>query len=198
MSGPHTTSRKRAGRAAGRSFWRDRRGLAAIEFAFIAPVMIVLFFGVVEGSNALSVSRRVTQATNTLADLASQETELTPAQLDDLFSGVTQIIGEGAVSIDIRLASIAYDAVDDRIEVRWSRDNLGAQPYAPDTEYTRLSNASVLDAGASLIVAEVRFNWTPTLTSVIIPGVAFDKFSMRWPRRAARVQFCVAPGSCVS
>jgi len=54
-------------------------------------VMIVLFFGVVEGSNALSVSRRVTQATNTLADLASQETELTPAQLDDMFEAMAEL-----------------------------------------------------------------------------------------------------------
>lgn len=75
-----------------RSFAQARSGIAALEFAFIAPVMIILFFGVVEGSNALSISRRVALAANTLADLTSQEAQITAAQAADLFTGVEQII----------------------------------------------------------------------------------------------------------
>ena len=30
------------------TFWRDRKGLSAIEFAILAPVMISFYFGGVE------------------------------------------------------------------------------------------------------------------------------------------------------
>jgi Flp pilus assembly protein TadG len=124
------------------SFAASRSGIAAIEFAVIAPVMILLFFGVVEGSNAFSVSRRVSLAVNTLADLTSQESQLTADQADDLFTGVEQIVGQGDIDADIVIVSLIYDAALDEVVVHWSRDNSGGEPYAPGTEYDGLGDAS--------------------------------------------------------
>jgi Flp pilus assembly pilin Flp len=180
-----------------RRFLKDRSGLAALEFALIAPLMILLFFGVVEGSTALAESRRVTLAVNTLADLAAQETQITAAQTGDLFNGVSQIMG-GAPGATIRLVSLIHDPVDDRVEVHWSRDNSGGTPYAAGAHYTGLTDTTLLDAGSSLIVAEVQYAWTPPLTQTIIGPVNFDKTAMRWPRRAPRVQFCIVAGTCTT
>jgi len=41
-------------------FVRDRRGIAATEFAVIVPIMLVLFFGTVEFSSGVAVDRKVT------------------------------------------------------------------------------------------------------------------------------------------
>jgi Flp pilus assembly protein TadG len=169
-----------------------------MEFAFIAPLMIFLFFAVVEGSNALSVSRRVALAANTLADLASQEAQLSPSQLDDLFSGVEQIIGQGAVTADFRVVSLIFDPDLNKVVVHWSRDNSGAAPYAAGTEYTDLPDNTLLDESSSLIVGELEYAYVPTLTKALIPSVNFDKLATRWPRRSARVQFCTSPGVCTS
>ena len=50
----------RAGALLGR--WRaDASGMAALEFAFIVPIMGVMFIGAVELSQAIIVDRRVTQ-----------------------------------------------------------------------------------------------------------------------------------------
>ena len=46
-------------------------GVAAMEFALVGPLLILIFFGVVESSDALARSRQVTLAVNTLTDLAS-------------------------------------------------------------------------------------------------------------------------------
>ncbi|HBS32134.1 MAG TPA: hypothetical protein DEA40_10395, partial [Parvularcula sp.] len=73
-------------------FARSASGLAAVEFALIAPIMILLFFGVVEGSGALSASRKTLLASNTLADLVAQETQILKADLDDLFIGMEDVI----------------------------------------------------------------------------------------------------------
>jgi len=54
------------------SLMADRRGIAATEFAFIVPIMLVLFFGTVEFSSGIAVDRKVTLMARTLADLTSQ------------------------------------------------------------------------------------------------------------------------------
>ena len=50
----------------------DRRGIAAIEFAVIVPLMLVMFFGTVEFSSGVAVDRKVTLMARTLSDLTSQ------------------------------------------------------------------------------------------------------------------------------
>jgi len=52
----------------------DTRGIAAIEFAMIVPLMLVLvlFFGTVEFSTGVAVDRKVTLMARTLSDLTSQ------------------------------------------------------------------------------------------------------------------------------
>jgi hypothetical protein len=180
------------------AFVRAKSGLAAVEFAFIAPLMILLFLGIVEGSNALAVSRRVSLAVNTLADLASQESQLSPDQLDDLFIGVEQIIAQGDIAATIRIVSLAVDPDTDEVVVRWSRDNSGGAPYAQGAPYDDLPDASLLDESSSVIVGEIDYYYAPPLTRAVFPPVDFAKSASRWPRRSARVQFCVSPGVCVS
>lgn len=181
-----------------RRFFAAERGVAALEFAIIAPVMIILFFGVVEGSSALMESRRASQAANTLADLVAQEAQIDGATLTDLFSGVSQIMGRPSASTTIRVVSLVYDTTDARIEVHWSRDNSGGQPFAPGSAYTGVADPTLLGAGSSLIVTEIIYAWTPTLSQAVFHGVTFDKKAMRWPRRSPRVQFCTAPNVCTS
>ena len=54
----------------------DRRGLAAIEFAMIVPIMLVMFFGTVELSSGVAVDRKVTLVARTLSDLTSQSSSV--------------------------------------------------------------------------------------------------------------------------
>ncbi|VVT30770.1 TadE/TadG family type IV pilus assembly protein [Rhizobium sp. EC-SD404] len=61
----------------------DRSGVGAIEFAFIAPVMIVLYIGAVEVSVAMSVNKKLARASSTVADLITQKQSVTR---DDLKS----------------------------------------------------------------------------------------------------------------
>ena len=44
---------------------KDTRGLAAVEFAMIVPLMLVTFFGMTEVTTAVAVNRKVTIATRT-------------------------------------------------------------------------------------------------------------------------------------
>src|ERR1700759_2149126 len=73
----------------------DRSGLAAIEFAMLVPIMLVMFFGVVEFSSAIAVDRKVTLTARTLSDLTSQSPQnpsLADADLINFFTASIAIM----------------------------------------------------------------------------------------------------------
>ena len=41
-----------------RRYWKSQKGLAAVEFAFVLPIMLTMLLGLVELSQALSLSRQ--------------------------------------------------------------------------------------------------------------------------------------------
>lgn len=191
-----------------RAFSRNKSGIAATEFALLLPVLLILFFGVVEGSDALTQSRRVTLAANTLADLAAQETELLESAADDLFRGVEQIIATNGSPVDIKLVSVIANPDDDDSDgvpdgnpiVHWSYDNSsgGGEPYAPGSDYNALPNAALLDPNASIIVAEIDYPYTSAISHYFISAVTIDRLATRWPRRSLRVQLCSSPSVCTN
>ncbi|MEL7487827.1 MAG: TadE/TadG family type IV pilus assembly protein [Pseudomonadota bacterium] len=177
-------------------FHRSRSGLAAVEFALIAPIMVFMFFAVVEGSDALSTSRRVDLAANTLADLTAQETQITADDASDLFKGVKQIIGDTTTTADYRIVSVIRDPDTDEVIVDWSRDSNGTAPYAKGSVYPGPVEAALIADAASLIVSEVRYAYRPPISRVLALEIDFERTSTRWPRRAFRVEFCATSTNC--
>jgi len=78
--------------------WHDRSGIAATEFAVIVPLMLVLFFGVVEFSTGVAVDRKVTLVARTLSDLVSQNISVTDTQFTNFFNAGTQVMSQYAVA----------------------------------------------------------------------------------------------------
>lgn len=172
-----------------------RRGMAATEFALLLPVQVLLFFGLIEASDAMTVNRRVALASNTLADLVAQSKQLTVSEVGSLLVGVREILDPNDSSaLTINLVSVVQDANGDPI-VHWSRDLDGKQPYAKDSAFTELTDPTTLTASSSLVVAEVTYSYTPALRNRIISTpIIFKRQTSRWPRLSIRVQLCTAPG----
>ena len=55
--------------------WRDKRGVSAIEFAPVAPILL-MYVGAVETGNLLTVTRRVETVASTAGDLTAQVKEV--------------------------------------------------------------------------------------------------------------------------
>ncbi len=55
------------------SLARDRRGIGAVEFALLAPLLLMLYIGAFEITVGLSVSKRATRAAGAVADLVTQQ-----------------------------------------------------------------------------------------------------------------------------
>lgn len=176
------------------AFFGCRAGMAATEFALTLPILIALFFGVVEGSSALSESRKVGRAVNALADLAAQERQLSTSDVDNLFDGVALMLPGGGEAATFRLVSVVADS-DGAPVVDWSRDSAGAEPYPENAPYGKLASDALVGDNAAVIVAEVVYPYTPSLGRAVIRTTEFERIATRWPRQSTRVALC-GPGAC--
>ena len=175
---------------------RARDGLAAVEFAFIAPIMILLFFAIIEGSSAYSANRKVLQTANMLADLVAQETSVTQGNLDDLFVGMERVIDSRDIEVEFTVTSVFLDKTTNEVKVHWSRDSEGQTPYAANSVFPGEIDASLLDDTSYLVVAETDYDYASNISQKIIGALHMSKLATRWPRLTSKVQFCISAGNC--
>src|SRR5690242_1850740 len=71
---------------------RDERGISAVEFAMLLPLMVTLYLGGVEVSQAVAVDRKVTLVSRTLGDLVAQATNVTSADMTNILSASAAIV----------------------------------------------------------------------------------------------------------
>lgn len=190
-----------------RPLCEDKSGMAATEFALLLPVTVMLFFGVLEVSDAMMANRRVVNATNSLADLITQEKKVSTSQVDDIFSGVSSMIQPSdPTNLSLRIVSITVDPgadpdspSDDKIVVEWSRDKTGATPYAVGAEYDKISDTTIIKPNTSLVIAEMIYEYESGLSNRILGSpITFTRVATRWPRRSMHVQLCNADFSSCS
>lgn len=65
------------------AFGRAEGGVSAIEFAFVAPVLVILFIATIEIPRTIATNNRLAQATIAMADLASKNDY---ADINDVFA----------------------------------------------------------------------------------------------------------------
>lgn len=174
-------------------FGSERSGLAAVEFALILPVMVLMFFGMLEASDLFTVNRRLANAANSLVDLAAHEPTITHAQLDDIIVGVTRILEPTDTStVEMRVISISKGSnVADQPTVHWSRDQDGGEPYVQGSTYTGLDDNLSLNANSSLMIVEIEYTYVSGVGGrVFTLPFEFEHKAKRWPRKSTEVQLC--------
>lgn len=163
---------------------REKKGLAAIEFAFIAPVMISLFFGTVELCNALLCRQKVTNIASTAADLVAQDTQISTAQMSDVFSALNSIIYPYPTGPAKIVISSLVDNGHGAGTVAWSdAQNTPARAVGSTVNVP----AGLITTGGSVILAEISYNYTSASTQFLkTPINMADSFYAR-PRKSATV-----------
>lgn len=128
---------------------RDRRGSAAVEFAFIVPVVLALYFGMVEATQALLANRRASAVTTAVGDLVTQQAQVTEADIQNIFNASTAIMKPFPTDqLAIRVTSIEIDPAGAPVE-KWTRFNkAGVPPTTVSSVATtmRMPNTAVLRA----------------------------------------------------
>jgi Flp pilus assembly protein TadG len=151
--------------------WRgDRKGIAAVEFAFIVPIMMVMFIGAVELSQAITVDRRVTQVASSVADLvARKETSINNNEINDILRVGGFIMApydRSPLQVVVRnVTSSSMDATKTKQSWQCTYSGAGANPTAAcscmDTNYD--IPPGLVTTNDSVVVVEANYTYTPIL-----------------------------------
>lgn len=127
-----------------RRLGRDERGVGAVEFAIVAPVLLMVYIGAFEISLGFTMSRKVARASSTVADIFSQESSMTAAKLDSADAIARSILApfEGA-SLSYKITGIKVTSGAGTVE--WSRDQGKNKPYTKGTTVVLPSGISPSD-----------------------------------------------------
>lgn len=167
-----------------RSFWRDRRGLAAVEFAFILPLMLVLFFAMVETTNGVAIDRKVTLTARTLSDIVSQTMSVTDLDIANSFlasSAILQPYSSGPVQAVI--SEVKIDA-DKNATVLWSKGWSEGAVVAGRATGPVVIPAAFLVANTYLIWSEVQYRYQPSVPYLMKSGILLSDQSFSRPRQS--------------
>ncbi len=166
-------------------FWRDVRGLAAVEFALIVPLMLTLYFGTLETSDALTASRRVTNVAQTAADLVAQVPSVSTSDLTDIFSVSSAILTPYNTSaVKIVISSVVANA-SNVTTVAWSSAYGGATARTVNSSVTLPTGLTTANTG--IIMAEVTYTYTSPISTFITGPITMSETAYLRPRRSVTV-----------
>jgi Flp pilus assembly protein TadG len=160
---------------------KDRRGIAATEFAVIVPIMLVTFFGTVEFSSGIAVDRKVTLMARTLADLTSQAVSVANSDLTNFFNASNGIMTPySRTPISSTISELYVDPRTLQARVQWSQ---GATQRALGSPVTIPPALAV--GGTYLLFSEVSYLYVPAVGYVMAKaGITLRDVAYTRPRQS--------------
>ena len=164
---------------------RDERGVSAVEFALLLPLMVTLYLGGVEVSQGLTLDRKVTLVARSVADLAAQVTSISNSDMTNILNASTAVLLPYSVDkAKVTISQVTIDA-NGNATIAWSDSKNG-------TARSKGSAVSLPGAlkipSSSLIWSEVSYEYKPVIGYVITGPINLtDQIYMR-PRLSDEVK----------
>jgi Flp pilus assembly protein TadG len=171
-----------------KSLRRDETGVSAVEFALLLPLMLSLYLGAVEISQAISIDRKVTMTSRAVADLASQEASVSSADMSNILNASSAVITPyDPAKLQVTVSGISIDAAG-KATIAWSC-TLGGTAHAVGSSVTLPAALDV--ANTALIWGEATYTYTPAVNYVITGTLNLSDQIYMTPRLSNSVS-----GSC--
>jgi len=165
-----------------RRFAGDGRGVSAVEFALLLPVMVALYLGGVEISNGVALQRKVTLTAGTVANLTAQATTLAASDVTNILNASAAILAPySTTGATITVSCIGIDA-NGSAKVDWSVSQGGT---ARATGSSVTLPAALAVPSTQLIFSEVSYPYKPTVGYTISGTLTLSDRMYMSPRISA-------------
>lgn len=174
---------------------RDQRGVSAVEFALIAPVLVLVYLSCVEVNLMLRADRRVTATAAALGDLTARLNTASNADFRELYDAASVMLQPyPAGQTRMRITSIV-DNGNGQKRVAWSEGH-NIPAHAANT-VMNVPDGIVQQPG-SVILAEIEFDYASPLGFMLkTPVTLKDRFYLR-PRRVSSIDRVQGPPGSVA
>ncbi len=169
-----------------RGFLKDRRGVSAVEFALIAPILIMTYLALAELTLGMMASRRTSHLAATIGDLAAQSETLTDANVTDLWEIGTSMLQpfSTGTKLKVRLTCVTMGA-DKIARVNWS-DGHNIAEYADNSTIASITTDQI-SAGESLVLTEVEYEYTSPIGKFLPGDSTFKDTFYHHPRNGTAI-----------
>lgn len=166
------------------TFLQDRRGVSAIEFAMVMPLMLTLWLGTSEVSQAVGVDRKVTLSARAVADLVAQVPSVNNSGMNDVLAASGAVLAPFPLNnAKITVSQIFIDG-NGVAKITWS-DTKNGTARAVGSVATVPTALKINNT--YLIWGEAEYSYTPSFGSTIVGTLTLkDQIYMR-PRLSESV-----------
>lgn len=175
-----------------RLFLRDKSGISAIEAAFVFPVMVAVYLGGTAATQGIVIKRKVTLATRTIGDLVSQDTGVSDAERDAIFTAGRAMMQpySNANAMTLTVTSLS---IDDKgiAKVEWS-DRYAEGENKPGRtvgDVVPLPDG-INEANTHVILAEGSYTYTPPVGQRYFSTIPLKETFYLRPRHTDSVKRC--------
>lgn len=149
---------------------RNIKGVAALEFALIVPLLFMMLLGTFEFGTALTVDRRVSKVAGSIADLVSRTDKVSDAQLQFMGNQIAKsmMVPYDFSKMQVNIVQVKADINNaSNTTVNWSSSFKNgspiASPYAKGAAFTM--PVGLMGAGTYMVIAQVTYDYTPLIFS---------------------------------
>ena len=168
-------------------FLGDCRGLSAVEFALLLPLMLTLYLGGVEVSNGVAADRKVAITARTVSDLASRMTTIKNADMTNILGAYSAVIAPYSVAnLKVTVSEVNIDNKGNAT-IGWS-DSLNGTPYSVNQTVSIPASLVVPNTATTWILGEVQYNYDPTFGYVLTGTLTLKSKIYMAPRLSSTVQ----------
>jgi Flp pilus assembly protein TadG len=167
----------------------NTEGIAAVEFGFIAPIMLLMLVGTAEVSRAVTIDRRFGLATSMIADLVTREEDMTAANLLKIYDIVEHVMGNydnGSMKVSvIPVKANPSDASDTRVYA----EDTNRPPLNGGVDERQLGDVyalaeDMISAGATVIVVKAEYTFNPIFLNYVFGNSTWQDTAILSPRNS--------------
>ncbi|MPZ55788.1 MAG: pilus assembly protein [Rhizobiales bacterium] len=165
---------------------RDDRGVSAVEFALVLPLMVTLYLGGVEVSQGLTIDRKVTLAARTITDLAARTDKIPEGEMTNILNASKAVLlPYSTANAKVTISQVLIDD-NGNATIDWSVSKNGTVRAKGST----VTLPSALKVKGALIWGEVSYDYKPVIGYVITGTMTLsDQIYMRPRKSDSGVQY---------
>jgi Flp pilus assembly protein TadG len=169
-----------------RRFITSTRGVAAIEFAMILPVLLILFLASFDGGRAIAVDMKVRSATYALAAITNQYTTIQSTDMTSIVGATSVVLAPySSAPVVVKISQLTISA-SGKATVSWSY-SLNGTARALGSTVTIPS--ALATPNSYLIFGEVSYTYTPLFGYFGSGGIALSDNLYVTPRSSNCINY---------